>query len=411
MCVWAVERCLQLIDILGIKDIKEPLPVGFIGRKQAVDFNDTTLETFKKIIPYDIYRVRSHDKEIVIDDKVKIMYGGLDNQQDINKFNSAEFAFIGIDQAEETLRTDVSVLQAALRLTYNGITPAYKELYTANPAECWLKQDFVYGQRPGAIFIPALPDDNPYLPDNYKQTLRQSFAYDDALLRAYLDGDWEAFSNLEDAVFKPPWFETCRKVEDDSDDDFDVKTIACDVATKRGDNYTVIGYRCGNTIVEIVKHRNITATQTATIIKRMYERYSADNIVIDSDGFGEGVSDILTSQKVGVIEFHGGYGAQALDKRRYRNLRSQFYVQTARKVERGIICLSKLDQKTYEELKSQSCSIKYRKPDPLCRYQIETKEDMRGRHVDSPDLTDFLVYSEYGIFMGKEGDTAAYKWR
>lgn len=404
LCLWVVEWCIWLIKFWELERTSHPLPVGFIGRKRSVDFSDTTLETFKKIIPSEVYRIREQDKEIIIDETVKIAYGGLDDQDAINKFNSAEFAFMAIDQAEETGRKDVSVLQASLRLRHKFKTPPYKELYTANPAECWLKEDFILQNRTNGVFIPALPDDNPYLPDNYKQTLRDSFAYDPCLLRAYLDGDWDAFSNVEDAVFSPIWFERCRKVEDDSDEEYDTKTVASDVATKRGDNFTVVGYRVGNTPRDVKQWKNLATTQTALEIKKMWETYKPDSVVVDSDGFGEGVADVLASTKIGVTEFHGGYSVDAIDKRRFKNLRTQFYVITARKLEKGMICLKHLPQDIYEKMKAQACSIKYRKPDPLMRYQIESKEDMRARGIMSPDLIDWLVYSEYGIFMGKKGD-------
>ena len=144
LCLWVFYWAKHLIEIFSIKDPQKfPLPIGFIGRKRSVDFSKTTLETWKKIIPFSSYEIREQDKEIVISNKVKIFFGGLDDQELINKFNSAELAFYGLDQAEETERGDVSVLSASLRLKHNEIIPPYKRLYTANPAECWLKEDFI----------------------------------------------------------------------------------------------------------------------------------------------------------------------------------------------------------------------------------------------------------------------------
>ncbi|MHC4677039.1 MAG: hypothetical protein ACYTBZ_31550 [Planctomycetota bacterium] len=74
---------------------------------------------------------------------VCIDFGGLDKQENINKFNSAEYGFIAIDQAEETSRDDVSVAQGSLRLKIKGVPLSYKELYTANPRQCWLREEFI----------------------------------------------------------------------------------------------------------------------------------------------------------------------------------------------------------------------------------------------------------------------------
>lgn len=191
-CLWFYLWMCWLINFFGLKPSRRnpPVPLGFMGRKQGIDFRRTTLETWKRVIPPDKYRIREHDQEIIILECGKLYYGGLDDQQRINKFNSAEFAAIGVDQAEETERTDVDVLQGTLRLKINGKTPPYKQLYTANPADCWLKEDFIDNPHPGKFFIPALHTDNPHLPDSYAETLRNAFRYNKPLLLAYLDGNW-----------------------------------------------------------------------------------------------------------------------------------------------------------------------------------------------------------------------------
>lgn len=181
---------------MKIDKVSHPIPVGFMGRKRSTDFKNTTLETWKREIPAELYRINKAEQSIIIDEKVKFNYGGLDDQESINKFNSAELAFLAIDQAEETNRDDISVLEGSLRLKFNGITPPYKVFYTANPRNCWLKQDFVKGGRPNAIFIKALPSDNPHLPENYEDRLKSAFGYNGSLLQAYLYGEWDVFEGM-----------------------------------------------------------------------------------------------------------------------------------------------------------------------------------------------------------------------
>lgn len=198
-CLWVLSQCRSLIELFALKydpkNPKPPLSVGFIGRKIGAHFTATTLETWKRVIPRALYQLKSEKgggNYILVYGLVKVYYGGLDSQEKLEKFNSAEFAFVGIDQAEETDRADVQVLRAALRLKYNGITPPYKELYTANPADCWLKEDFVDSVRPKHYYIPALPSDNPHLPDSYVARLKETFRHNIALLKAYVEGDWSA---------------------------------------------------------------------------------------------------------------------------------------------------------------------------------------------------------------------------
>lgn len=197
--LWVYTWSRSLIDFFGLKyneaNPEPPLAIGFWGRQVAAHFGSTTLETFKRTIPACLYRLRS-DKiggnYIEFFRLVKVYYGGLDNRQRLEKFNSAEFAFIALGQAEETERADVQVLRATLRLTYNGKTPPYKELYTTNPADCWLKSDFIDDIRPKHYFVPALPTDNPHLPSSYIPRLKELFRHNPALLAAYLEGDWKA---------------------------------------------------------------------------------------------------------------------------------------------------------------------------------------------------------------------------
>ena len=196
LCVWAYCWTKFLIELLGLKASEFPVPVGFLGRKRAVDFNKTTFETWKKVIPHSLYTVRAGEKEIVIDGTAKILYGGLDDQENVNKFNSAELAFIGIDQAEETEQEDIAVLMGSLRLRINGVTPPYKSLFTANPRHCWLKNRYIRTPAPGTTFIKALPSDNPHLPDNYESTLKHAFGHNPALLAAYLHGEWDVFEGM-----------------------------------------------------------------------------------------------------------------------------------------------------------------------------------------------------------------------
>jgi len=404
LCIWITTWVYSLIEFFGLKKSKFPLPLGFMGRKRGVDFNDTTMETFKKIIPKGKCTIKPHDIEVVFEDTAKVLFGGLDDEQNINKFNSAEFCFLAIDQAEETLRKELSVLQATLRLTHEGKRPPYKELYTANPAECWLKEDFVLGNRSNSIFIPALPDDNPYLPDNYKQTLRNAFAYEPDLLRAYLDGDWDAFANIEDALIKIKWVANARQNKLNELEEDNRRIVSADIATKHGSNFTDILYRYGHTLSEIKEFQNIPVPLVTTHVQHKYEITKSDSIVIDEDGVGEGVGDLLEAKRIGYYGFRGGYTQRAMEASKFKNLRTQFYWVVAKKLEKGMYDFSKLPQDIYEKLKSQLCSIKVKKPDGLGRFQIETKDDMRARGVTSPDMGDSLMMSEYAYYMGQIGD-------
>lgn len=237
---------------------------------------------------------------------------------------------------------------------------------------------------------------------------REEWGPKSALFQARVLGEFPVEGT--DLLIQPKWVEDAR----DRDLDFDeeaIRIVASDVATKHGGNYTVVGYREGDDIQELDIYQGSTIPMTAQAIKHKYEKKQADSITIDSDGVGEGVSDILTNQHLGVQEFHGGYGSKAIDSNRFKNLRTQFYWLMAKKFEKGLYSLKKLPQKQYELLKMQLCSIKAKAPDALGRFQIETKEDLLARGIASPDLADTVMMSEYACFMGKMGEMKAYSYR
>lgn len=383
-CLWFFTWTDWLIKFFGLQPSKYPLPVGFVGRKRAVDFNDTTLETFKKIIPHSRFEIKTQEKEIVFQDRAKVLFGGLDDQENINKFNSAEFAFFGIDQAEETDRTDVSVLQATLRLKYNGLRPPYKELYTANPADCWLKEAFVYGKQKDAIFVPALPSDNPHLPENYITTLERSFGYDEKLLRAYRDGDWELLQG--DNVLIPS--QTIEQLKGERVIRSGIKRlIACD-PSQGGDECVI--YIFENTKITETKilHEKDTMKITGEL-DVLCRRHSISNVMIDSIGIGAGIADRLEELDYEVYRINSA--TRSIDER-FANLRAEMWFYVAESIRD-----KKIEYPEDIETRRQLCSVRYEVTNSNGRIQLEPKDRTRKRLGRSPDRADAFVYGIWGL--------------
>lgn len=211
-----------------------------------------------------------------------------------------------------------------------------------------------------------------------------------------------------DTLIHLGWMDKCRENKEPEEEDA-IKIVACDVA-RYGEDKTCIMDRIGHTPTGIEIKEKIPTTQTSGIVKRHYEREASDNLVIDDSGVGGGVTDNLVAQKIGVLAFNGGSKQKAIDKNRFKNLRSQFCWIVARKCERGMYNLSKLPQKEYEILKSQACSIKY-SIDVEGRICVETKDDMKARGLNSPDVFDTFVMSEYAFWMGKNAEIKPFSYR
>jgi hypothetical protein len=91
---WMWNECYEIARKYVPKPLKHPIPVGFMGRKIGKHFKETTLDTWKRFIPPDRYKIKGDPAEITIADRVLIRTGGLEAKEDLEKFNSAEFARI-----------------------------------------------------------------------------------------------------------------------------------------------------------------------------------------------------------------------------------------------------------------------------------------------------------------------------
>jgi len=390
-CLWVFYWVNHLIDFFDLKDTKNPMPLGFIGRKQSIDFHNTTLETWKKIIPSDLYTVKEQPhKEIIIRNLGKVLYGGLDKTETINKFNSAEYAFYAIDQAEETERKEVSVLEGALRLVHMGKKPPYKILYTANPAEGHIKEDYYRGKRKGSIYIPALYTDNPHLPKDYEERLDSAFSYDPDLLQAYKEGNWDILSSSK-FVIDGNMIDNVKGLE--LSPDIPTRIISCD-PSMGGDECVLYVIEDTRIIETKIGHWN-DSRLIADEIDLLTYKYECNNIVVDYIGWGEGVVSRLREKNKNVIAFEG---YRSSFQNRCGNLRAESYWLTR---------MLFMDRNIYypndEELQRQLCNVMFRHK--LGNIFLEDKKDVKKRIGRSPDRADAYTMGIWGLqFMLPESN-------
>jgi hypothetical protein len=372
----------------GIKPSNNPIHIGWLGRKQATDFTSTTLQTWRQTIPEEYYELKGgtekDSKHILIMNRIAIDYGGLDRQETINKFNSAEYAFFGLDQAEETVKDDIAVIRGSLRLTINGEALPYKEVYTANPASCWLKDDFITDRPSMNIFVPALPGENPHLPAGYTKTLEEAFGYRPELLQAYLYGNWNQLEGVSQVILEK-WLMSAQNMTSI----LGGRVISCDPA-RFGDDKTIIQVINGT---EIERHEEMGYSRTTEISSRLAElsrQLGNLPIVVDEIGVGGGVCDELYTYGRRVIPFNGA--AKAENEVKFYNQRAEAWWELAEhlaKSEAGC-------RNQYRELRKQLTIPTY-----LLRngkILIEPKDKIKERLGRSPDDADCYVQ---GVWAAK----------
>jgi hypothetical protein len=126
------------------------------------------------------------------------VFGGgviaLRNLDDAAKYMSAEFAMMAVDEVAKNPEKVFHILRGSLR--WPGLRET-KFVAASNPAANWVRLFWLEhnlpkelkGQEDAFVFIPALPDDNPNLSEDY---WRELDSIPGSLGRAWRHGDWYA---------------------------------------------------------------------------------------------------------------------------------------------------------------------------------------------------------------------------
>lgn len=390
---WMYLMAKWVIKKFKLEPREKPIPVGFMGRLQWSDFRTTTLETWFEQIPSELYIWKEQKKELIIDHTVKIVCGGFDHRDDIRKFNSAEYGFAFIDQAEEIPQDDIGSLTATMRRKINGVDLPFVVLYTANPAQCWIKEMFIdTPDTKHKRFIQSLPSDNRFLPKSYINTLKKSFRHRPELLEAYLYGSWDAME-VADIIIRDIWIKeakTRKFIEGGLR-----RVIVCDPA-RYGDDETVIHYMENTKRVEEKIYGKKDLYYTANTIAVMANQHKNKDgkvplIVIDGDGLGAGVIDILRQLKFKVYELKSA--AKAMDSDRFGNVRAEMWWNAGVMYADGDIEDDELPDDM--ELNRQLNTTKYRIVKG--RIYAEEKDEIKKRLKRSPDRADTRVMGLYSL--------------
>ena len=378
--VWLCNEGLQL-------SLEHQGNVGYLCRHELASLMRTTMLTMERYLPTEII-AQHHQTEnyFRLVNGSLIYYGGLgDDQRAIDRLKSMELGWFGIDQAEETSEGHFFLLASRLRLNIPDIK--YKALMTANPAPGWVKHRFIEQKLDDHVFIPSLPRDNPYLPEDYEETLRK--LYPDDLVKQLLEGNWDVleagnylfkYSYIKDAVEKSVSKEGKRAIGQD--------------LARYGDDSSVAVVRQGGEVIWVDKWAKTDLMHTTGKIINLIDRFKPDDTNLDVIGMGAGVYDRLREQDIHVNAVNVAEAPKNPDKEKadkLANLRAEIYKTLADRFQEGTISIpDDLD------LIAQLSSIKY-KINSRGQLQIESKEDMKKRGIKSPDMVDALAlaFMEY----------------
>jgi phage terminase large subunit len=196
------------------------------------------------------------------------------------------------------------------------------------------------------------------------------------------------------------WIEDAKNRDRGSDGSIPKLRISVDVADG-GENETVVtAAHHYHSYTRFLKQRRFSHPPAKAPIMaaeeavRMFDDFggqkenSDDDFVVDSLGVGSGTAGILLKGGYSVVIYRGGEASD--DPKQWRNRRTQTYLVWRDAYRDGTIDIADDfhdDEEDWEDFIAQVCSV-HSKPGTERVEDLETKEEMKRRNIESPDMSD-----------------------
>lgn len=276
-----------------------------------------------------------------------------------------------------------------------------KMLITCNPKKNWLKYDFIDPFKKGQLpkekaVVLASVYDNKHRQKGSEKVLE---ALTGTTRQRLLIGDWE-YDSDEDCLILG------EKILDLYTNDFVKRTgrryITADVA-RFGADKSVIFVWDGFVLIDVVVLVKKKVTEVAEAIELLRRKYQVpmSNVIVDEDGVGGGVVDILGCH--GFVNNSTPLpNPKSLEKQNYDNLKSQCYFMAADRTNVGGIYIEVDLANIYQngisikELLNQELEqVRQKDIDSDKKKGVVPKEKVKELIGRSPDYSDTLMMREF----------------
>lgn len=393
-CAWQISR-----------RIKYPGTRGLIGRSKLDTLKKTTLKTFfdvmqiigdRPMVAGEHYNYNQQSNIITFYNGSEIILKDLfayPSDPNFDSLGSLEITDYFIDEAAQVTQKAAAIVSSRCRYLLNeyGLQP--KGIMTCNPAKGWLYNDFYQPYRNGELaahraFVPALPGDNPHLPESYMEQLSRLPEQDRKRLR---DGDWDYDESI-DRLYAMDDVLRCFRDELLGGE----KYITADVA-RFGKDRTTIGVWDGMTLTDVVVMHRSSITDVVAAIRGKINQHGINlsNVIADEDGVGGGVVDLLKCR--GFVN-----GSRATMPDRYQNLKAECYYKLAEVIEQNKITFVGIDQHRDAIVKELDV-IRRKNPDQDGKLAVTGKDEIQRMHGFSPDLADMIMMRMYFLLRPNYG--------
>jgi len=267
------------------------------------------------------------------------------------------------------------------KLNWFGLIP--KGFLSCKPSKGWLYNEFYIKNNRNELpkhraFVQALPQDNPFLPVAYIESLRRLPEYDRKRL---LEGNW-AFDDDSDKLFSTD--NLLRMFRNELLEG--KKYITADIA-RFGKDRTIICVWNGLTLIELIELNRAALDEVVNKIRLVTKEHSIllQDVVADEDGVGGGVVDFLKCR--------GFVNGSKPKQPQYQNLKSECYYKLAQYVEENKVTILVNGRK--EQIVKELEMIKRHRADVEGKLMVTPKDVIKNREGISPDVADAIMMRMY----------------
>lgn len=384
-CAWVIINCIKY---KGIRCL--------IGRSKLSNLKATTLNTFFEVCgqfnlkfgEHYVYNGNSNTikfyngSEVFLKD---LMYYPADPNFD--SLGSLEITLAFVDECNQIREKAKAVLSSRLRYKLDEYDLIPKILLTCNPAKNWVYTDFYRPYENNELpkyrkFIQSLVTDNPHISKHYEEQLKK---LDNISKQRLLYGNWE-YDDADDRLIEWDRLQTSFKDRSLKGDNY---YISADIA-RFGNDRTVIIVWKGLKVIKYVQMDVSSVTDCADKIRELQNKYVVNtyNIIVDEDGVGGGVKDILRCK--GFVN-----GSRPLKKENYRNLKTQCYYKLAELINTDEVCLYTDNTELKTIIISELEQVRRTGVDKDTKLAILGKDAIKEVLGRSPDYADAIMMRMY----------------
>lgn len=373
-----------------------------MGRAKLKALKETTLNTFfeltTKLELSNQYHYNSQSGVITWNNKSEILLKDLflyPADPNFDSLGSLEITGAFVDECNQISHKAWQILKSRIRYKLNEYNLQPKMLGTCNPSKNWVYNQFYIKQKNGTIetdkkFIQALPQDNPHLPASYLESL---LSLDENSKQRLYYGNWE-YDNDPSKLID---FDKIQNVFTNEFVEGGQMYISADVA-RFGSDKMVICVWSGFKVIDIISLNKSSIVEIAQLIRSLATKYQVPmaNVIIDEDGVGGGVVDMLKGCK----GFVNNSRSLLVENQvvQYQNLKTQCYFKLAELIQSDKIFINCKEQTIIDEITKELEMVKRDKIDSDGKLQIISKEKVKASIGRSPDYSDALMMRMYFCF-------------